>query len=230
MLMKFLTNLISLFYPDLCIICGNNLVEGEQFLCLHCLHKIPKTFYHLRDSNPAEQRLRGKIPYEKISSFLYFEKGGETQKMIHQIKYKGNKKFARWLGELMAEDIKKSTFFNDIDYIVPVPSHKKRIRQRGFNQAEELAKGISQTTNIPINTDCLQKTGSNISQTRKGVYERWINNQYVFSLKDEHSFSGKHILLIDDVMTTGATLESCAQCITTCNNTKISILTLAITR
>ncbi len=223
-----LNSLLSLFFPETCCACGNPIVEGETFICLHCLCKLPLTGYHQHLSNPAEERFRGKFEYEKIASFLHFEKGGHAQKIVHQIKYKNNEVFGIWLGQCMAEEIAVSDFFSEIDLIVPIPLHKKKRKKRGYNQAEALASGISQKLGIPCNIENLQKIKANTSQTKKGRYERWLNSLETFMVRDTEIFANKHILLIDDVITTGATIESCVHCIQSNNNTKISVLTLAI--
>jgi ComF family protein len=220
--------LISLFYPDICYICDNPVVEGEKHICLYCLCKLPQTGYHLHLSNPAEERFRGRFAYQRISSYLHFEKGGYTQKVVHQIKYKNSEDFGIWCGQLMAEDMQASGFFAGIDLIIPVPLHKKRMKKRGYNQAEALAKGLSKRCGIPVNKDSLLKIKANVTQTKKGRYERWLNSTDTFIVAYPEMLSGKHVLLIDDVLTTGSTLEACARQILACEDVKISILTLAI--
>ena len=222
-----LNALISVFFPDLCHVCNRTLTEGEAYICAHCLCKLPQTRYHTRLSNPVEERLRGRFPYRKITAFLHFEKEGIAQQIIHSIKYKGGETFGVWCGELMAEELLSSNFFEGIDLIVPVPLHKKKERKRGYNQAEAIARGVASKCNLPISTQILQKVRNNTSQTRKGRYERWLNNQDIFMVKQPELFVGKHILLIDDVITTGSTLESCSLCVLNCENTEISILSLA---
>ncbi len=223
-----LNAVFSLFFPDLCQSCSRPLVKGEFFICLHCFCQLPQTNYHLRPSNPAEELFRGKFDYEKISAFLLFEKGGKTQQIVHQIKYKNNKAFGFWCGQLMAEEMMPSGFFSGIDIIVPVPLHKKKQKKRGFNQAEAISRGIANKCNIQVDISNLQKSKGNTTQTKKSRIERWLNSRELFQINNKEIFSGKHILLIDDVVTTGSTLEACAQCIKSCKDLKISILTFAM--
>ena len=224
-----LTNLLFLFYPKRCVICGDSLIHNEDHFCLECSLKLPKTNYHLCDENRAVDRFAGKIPLIKASSYLYYDKDGIGQTLIAEIKYRKNQELGKWFGAYLAKDLVTSShFFQDIDYLVPVPLHPKKQRQRGFNQAEIIAKGVSQITNIPLETKNLYRSKANSSQTKKGVYERWKNTTGIFEIKDKHLFAGKHILLIDDVLTTGATLEVCATCLLSSPNSKVSFLTIAI--
>ncbi|MDR2627982.1 MAG: ComF family protein [Dysgonamonadaceae bacterium] len=222
--------LLSIIYPDVCCICSKSLVEGEKHICLYCLYKLPQTNYHLRLSNPAEECFRGRFIYQRVSSFFRFEKEGNVQKLVHRIKYKDDEALGVRCGRLMADKMIDSGFFSGIDLIVPVPLHKKKMKKRGYNQSEAIARGVSERCGIPVNNDSLIKFKSNTTQTKKGRYERWLNAMDVFAVLHPETFSGKHVLLIDDVLTTGATLESCARQILTCEDVKISILTLSISR
>jgi ComF family protein len=224
-----LSNLVSLLYPDLCVICGDPLIEQEKFFCFSCFLKLPKTNYHLIPENQAIERLAGRVSLEKASSYFYYNKGGVAQKLVSEIKYRGNRNLGEWIGNYIAKDMITSGFFQGIDYIVPIPLHRSREKKRGFNQAEKIAEGISQVTEIPLVTNNVFREKANISQTGKGVFDRWKNTQFLFNLKNPVLFKEKHILLIDDVLTTGSTLEAVAQCLLKAQSIKISILTLAIT-
>jgi len=223
------SNFISLLYPKLCVICGEPLIENEKYFCYSCFLKLPKTNYHLIPENSAIERLAGKISLEKASSYFYYNKGGIAQKVIAEIKYKGNRKLGEWIGNYLAKDMIPSGFFEGIDYLVPVPLHRSKEKKRGFNQAEKIAQGISQATEIPMETVNVFRAKANTTQTQKGVFERWKNTQNIFRLKNPELFNEKHILLIDDVLTTGSTLEALAQSLLESDGVKISILTLAIT-
>ena len=227
-LLNLLKNFLQLFFPKLCVGCSENLLENEDFLCLDCYLNLPKTNYHLIPNNLAFERFLGKVPIQKASAYLYYNKGGLGQKIVAAIKYQGNIYLGKWIGSCVANEMLTSGFFEDIDYLIPVPLHKKKVRMRGFNQSDVLAQGIAQITNIPIENKNLYRTKFNITQTQKGVYDRWKNTQFLFDLKDKKIFKNKHILIVDDVLTTGSTLESCIQALLKTENIKISILTLAI--
>ena len=222
-------NFVSLFYPDLCAICREPLVEDEKYFCFACFLKLPKTNYHFIPENPAIERLAGKVNLVKASSYLYYNKGGIAQKLIAEIKYRGNPDLGEWFGTYLAKDMVSSDFFKGIDYLVPVPLHRAKEKKRGFNQAEKIAVGIAKITKIPLVTKNVFREKANISQTRKGIFDRWKNTQNLFQVKDAELFNKKHVLLIDDVLTTGATLEALAQCLLKSQNISISILTLAVT-
>ncbi|MDR0541647.1 MAG: double zinc ribbon domain-containing protein [Dysgonamonadaceae bacterium] len=221
-------NLISLFYPPLCAGCSDALVSGEQFFCSECFADLPKTNYHLCKNNRAYEQLSIRFPVQKAAAFLYYNKNGLGQKTVAAIKYQGNTALGEWMAVLLANDLSPSGFFEGIDYLIPVPLHKKKQWDRGFNQSEVLAKGISSVTGIPLNTNILYRAKANVSQTRKGVFERWKNTQDIFQVKSAEFFKNKHLLLLDDVLTTGSTLEACARSLLQCENIKISVLTLAI--
>jgi ComF family protein len=221
-------NLISLFYPQLCVGCSDALVGSEQFFCPECFSKLPKTHYRSHQDNTAFDRFLGKVPIQKAAAYLYYNKDGLGQKTVAEIKYRGNIQLGKWIGAHLAADLLPSGFFEDMDFILPVPLHKKKLRKRGFNQSEIVAQGISGVTGIPVETHNLYRSQANVSQTRKGVYDRWKNTQGIFEVKNIESVENKHLLLVDDVLTTGSTLEACAQALLKCRNVKISILTLAI--
>lgn len=223
-----LYSFFSLFYPRLCIGCSSGLIEGEELLCLECIDRLPKTNYHLNHLNRAYEQLISKMPLQRATCYLYYNKGGIGQKIVASIKYHGNIYLAEWIAKCMVKEINKSGFFLGIDYIIPIPLHKKRFRQRGYNQAEILAKGISVLTGIPLNRENLYRKKFNNTQTEKGIYDRWINTQGIFDIKDKDLFQGKHILLIDDVLTTGVTIEVCAAALLKTKNIKVSVLALAI--
>ncbi|MDR1610617.1 MAG: ComF family protein [Candidatus Symbiothrix sp.] len=227
-LKKTIQAFVSLFYPKLCVICGNPLVADENHFCLECFLKLPKTNYHLNPDNQATDRFAGKIPLVKGASYLYYNKGGTGQKLIAEIKYKDNRHLGEWMGALLAKEWLSSGFFRDIDCLIPVPLHPSKERKRGFNQAEMIALGIAHVTGIQVNTKNVFRKKANTTQTKKGLFERWKNTKDLFEVKDLDFFKNKHILIVDDVLTTGSTLESVAQSILKAKEVKISLLCLAI--
>lgn len=222
-----ITDFLNLFFPNLCQACGKSLVRHENIMCLSCLHKLPKTNFEKHEDNPISRIFWGRANIHAATSFLFFNKGGNVQKLIHQLKYKGNVETGRYLGELLGNDLKKSSLFNSINLIIPVPLHKKKLHKRGFNQSEIIAEGISKAMHVPVNTDILHRLEHTKTQTKKTRYTRWENVKGKFGVVGHKNLTGKHILLIDDVLTTGATLESCAQTLLEVQETTVSMATLA---
>ncbi len=230
LLQVFFRSILSLFYPQYCCVCNKKLIDEEQYVCLDCLLKMPKTNYHFQPDNNASDRFHGKFPYEKVASFLYYNKGGWAQKVVVEIKYRGNIDLGRYMGELIAKEIQSSSFFDGIDLIVPIPLHRKRLRQRGFNQAEEIAKGVSRITGIAVCSNWVRRKKQNQTQTKKGRYARWLNTKEIFTSEKKENITHKHVLIVDDVLTTGATVEACTLSILqSYPDIKISVLTLAVT-
>ncbi|MDR2692006.1 MAG: ComF family protein, partial [Dysgonamonadaceae bacterium] len=213
----------------LCVTCGEPLVAGENYFCLECFLKLPKTNYHLIPDNRTTDRFAGKIPVAKGASYLYYSKGGISQKLIAEIKYRDNRNLGEWMGVLLAKDWLPGGFFHGIDCLVPVPLHPSKEKKRGFNQSEMIASGISQITGIRIDTKNIIRKKANETQTKKGRFERWKNTKDLFEAKNIDFFNSKHVLIIDDVLTTGSTLEAVARSILKATNVKISLLSLAIT-
>lgn len=224
-----LSHFLELFFPRLCVCCEDRLIEHEISICLNCLHKLPKTNHLITPDNKLEVFFAGRFPFERIASFAYFVKGGSIQKIIHEIKYKSNPQLAYYIGELCGKEILKSNFFGKIDYIIPIPLHRKRLKRRGYNQALLIANGISNKTGFSINVNNLIRVINNPSQTKNSRFERWKNTEGIFEIKDKTLFEDKHILLVDDVITTGSTIEVCAKLILSCTDTKISIFTVGVT-
>lgn len=220
---KIIHDFLSLFFPDLCVVCKHRLSEGEQYICTDCLLLLPKTNFHLQPENRLEQFFAGRIPFQRAAAYAYFVKGGSMQHIVHELKYNHNPKIGYFMGELCGENMKGSNFISDIDLLVPVPLHPKREKQRGYNQSYEICKGISAITEVMVDNTTLVRTVNNPSQTKNSRFDRWKNVEDIFSITNPEFFENKHILLVDDVITTGSTLESCAKEILKCKGSKVSI-------
>jgi len=181
----------------------------------------------MHENNPISRIFWGRANIHAATSFLFFNKGGSVQKLIHQFKYKSKIETGRYLGELLGKDLLQSDLFNTIDVIIPVPLHKKKLHTRGFNQSDIIAEGIGKTMHVPAIMDTLIRTEFTETQTKKARYTRWENVKGKFGIQNPQTIEGKHILLVDDVLTTGATLEACAQTLLEVPNTKVSLATLA---
>jgi len=219
--------LTELLFPRLCIICGDRLIEQEQWICLDCLHHIPRTNYHLEPDNRVAQLFYGRVQIEYATSFFYFSKGSKYQSLLHNLKYKGMKELGEEIGKQFGIDLLQSPEFSSVDVICPVPLHPSKEKKRGYNQSWWIASGIAQQMNKELSDNNLKRVTATETQTRKNRFERWQNVEGIFKLSDPEAFSGKHILLVDDVVTTGSTLEACAQTLLSQTNARVSIATLA---
>ncbi len=226
--MTLLRNLFRLIYPALCPGCGESLLPGEHDLCLHCQLTLPYTRFSTTPFNSTEQRLTGRFPLHAATSYLYFNNETLGRPIVHSIKYNGNIHLARTMGRHMAQDLLQSHRFDNIDLIVPVPLHWRKLLKRGYNQSEELSRGLSQVLHIPVSTHNLIRTTYTETQTHKDRSERLSNMQHVFRVKHPESLQGKHILVIDDVITTGATLDAACQPLASIPDITISVATLCI--
>jgi ComF family protein len=223
-----LNDFFDLLYPNLCVVCGMNLHRNEQCLCLTCLNDIPKTNYHLQPDNLIEKRFWGKATIYRGTAFFFFQKGSAFQKLLHSLKYKGDKEIGQVMGKYAAVDLLDSDDFSSVDVIVPVPLHPQKLKKRGYNQSEWIGKGLSEILKVPQDITTLKRIKENTTQTRKSVFERYENTEGIFELSDKAALADKHILLVDDVLTTGSTLEACIRELSQINGIKISIFTLAV--
>ena len=221
-------DLFDLLFPDLCVVCGNNLLKNEQHICMTCLHNIPKTNFHLSKDNPIEKRFWGKVPIFRSTAFFFFQKGSPFQKLLHCLKYTGNKEIGEILGKYAAVDLLDSPDFATVDVIIPVPLHPQKYKLRGYNQSEWIGNGLSIILGKAQDTNSLVRIHENATQTKKNVYERYENTDGIFKLSDKETLKGKHVLLVDDVLTTGSTLEACVRALLDVEGIRISIFTLAV--
>lgn len=219
---------VHLFFPRQCVVCGEVLQEGEEILCMKCNIDMPRTNYHLCKDNPVERMFWGKVSLERASSYFFYHKGSDFCNILWRLKYGGRKDVGCAMGRFMAAELLPYGFFSDIDLIVPVPLHPRKKELRGYNQSECIARGIAEVTGIPVDVLSVSREKHTGTQTRKSAYERWENVGGIFSLHCSEAFKGKHILLVDDVLTTGATITACADAFGRVEGVRVSILTLAV--
>ena len=226
-----LKNLLSatlhLFYPHVCAGCGSDLLENDTLLCLKCLNDLPYTYFAFHENNPVEKIFRGRIAFSAAAAEFYFAKGSLIQSLVHQLKYKGNRKIGFYLGELMGYHLLESKRFNDIDVLIPVPLYPDKERKRGYNQAAVICEGLSSVMQVPVLNNNLIRQRITDTQTRKHRPERWENVNGSFAIKEKDVIKDASVLLVDDVITTGATLEACADVLKTVENTRVYIAVLA---
>ncbi len=227
--MSIFGDFFSLLYPELCPICGEALISGEKILCTSCFYKLPKTDFHLDDKNPIHDLFLGRINLQDVAAYLYFKKGGGVQQLIHEFKYKSKVEIGNFLGENYGYELLKTDWIKSIDCIIPIPLHHKKLKKRGFNQSEEFAAGISKVLDLPLRTDLLKRTKFSETQTRKSKYKRWENVKDIFEIENTEYLKESHILLVDDVITTGATIEAAARHLVDAAKAKVSVAALAFT-
>lgn len=215
-----------MFFPELCSGCGKNLFKSEHLICIDCIYHLPYTDFHLDKDNRVARQLWGRIPFKQASAYLYFQKGLRVQNLMHQLKYNSKPEVAYKLGEMYGMKLLNSEMMENVEAIVPVPLHPARLRKRGYNQSEHFAMGLSTSLKIPVNTSLIRNIYTQ-TQTRKSRFMRYENMKEVFDLAQNHSLENKHVLLVDDVITTGATIEACALELTKITGLTISIATIA---
>ncbi|MBU2553756.1 MAG: ComF family protein [Bacteroidales bacterium] len=224
---SWLIDLFGLLFPDLCAACGQPLVRGEKVICMGCHYNLPRTDFHLFEDNPVSRIFYGRVHLEAATSYLFFNKGGKVQHLMHQLKYKKNKEVGTYIGKLLGHDLKKDGLFQHTQVVVPVPLHPKKQRIRGYNQSEQIAIGLAEAMQISYSTNNLIRNTFTETQTKKSRYSRWENVSGKFSVIHPEKLEGKNVLLVDDVLTTGATLEACAQELIKVKGIKVSVATLA---
>ena len=216
----------GLFWPNLCACCSTGLMRGERYICSHCMHELPVTNFHKEPDNPVSQIFIGRVMIEHATAGYFFRKGNRIQKLVHQIKYAGQKEIGAMLGQETGKSL-RDTCFAEVDLLVPVPLHPQKLQKRGYNQSEWIARGMAGALDKPVDTQTLFRRFYTTTQTRKKRFDRWENVDSGFGLANPDVFARRHILLIDDVITTGATLEACIHAVLAAPGTKVSIATLA---
>lgn len=223
-------DLLSLLFPESCYACDGAMARGEKYICTSCNIKLPYTNYHVHGAtelNPLQKRFWGKVPVRFAFSYLLFVPKGRVQRILHKLKYKGAKELGVHLGNRYGALLSDHYYAEQFDLIVPVPLHKYKMRRRGYNQSAYFGKGLSESMNVAFKPDALLRSIDTGTQTRKNRLDRWQNVEHVFQVKDPESIKGKHILLVDDVLTTGATLEACAVALLAGGATEVSVAAIA---
>lgn len=221
-------NLLNLFYPKTCQICEKILVINERVICVNCIHELPVTNFHLDNENMVKKVFYGRMEIEQATALLLFHKKGSVQKLIHQLKYRGHTEIGSFLGDWLGADLVDTSTFKNIEAVVPVPLHRKKLKSRGFNQVEGFGKAIANALGVPYLDNVLLKKSFSNTQTVKARLGRWGNIEETFVLANDSLIKNKHVLLVDDIITTGATLEACAAVIKDAGGVKISIATMAV--
>jgi len=222
-----LADFVSLLFPDLCVACGESLMVNEHLLCTDCRFNLPYTNFHLQPDNIVAQQFWGKLKLEGAYTLFYFSKGGKVQNLMHRFKYNGMKEIGNLLGNIAGAQLAKNEIFKSVDYIIPVPLHKKRLRQRGYNQSACFAEGLAQQLNAAVEEHNLVRPTATETQTHKSRFERFENMQEVFMVLNQTKLKNKHVLLVDDVITTGSTLEACGAQLLKIEGLKLSVATIA---
>lgn len=228
--MIFIKDVFELFFPRQCVCCKQILTRNERVVCTFCKHELPLTKFSKVSKNELEKSFYGRIPLQAGTALFYFKKAGKVQQIIHHLKYKNRQEIGIFAGQWLAEKIKKGKRFLNIDVIVPVPLQKEKFKKRGYNQVATFGKTLAKELNCEYCEDVLKRISVKTSQTHKNRMERWENVKNSFKATAPNYFTNKHILLIDDVITTGATLEACYIALSNSKNSKISVASIAFTQ
>jgi len=214
---------LQLLFPHVCSGCGSDLLNEENELCMHCLANMPETNFHLYPNNPIEKKFWGRLSLVSATAQYYFTKESLMQHLMHQLKYKGNKELGKQLGRLMGADLNASNRFNGIDALIPLPLFAAKEKRRGYNQSTILCEGIAEVMTAEILNDVITRPEHTETQTKKGRIERWLNIEGKFELLRPEKIQNMHVLLVDDIITTGATLEACGQELMKAGNLSLSL-------
>ncbi len=228
-MLKPFQNIFNLFFPELCLICENSLIESNQILCITCRLNLPVTNFSNWENNEVEKSFYGRVDIKAATSLLYFNRKGSVQQLIHQLKYKNQQEIGVFLGNWLGDEMVLSKRFNQLDGIIIVPLHKNRFKKRGYNQVAKFGEALSKKLEVPLFNEVLIRISKSKTQTFKSRFERSKKLEEHFQLADKEILKRKHILLIDDIITTGATLEACCIPLLQADNIKISIATMAYT-
>lgn len=227
---RLLQDVASLLFPKLCCACGESCYAGEKEICTACLADLPFTDFHQYPDNPVAKQFWGRLPLEAAMAMLYFKKGSKVQRLMHHLKYKDRPELGTYLGKLLGQQLLKAPGFATIDYIIPVPLHPRKEHFRGYNQSLCIATGLTEVLQKPVDALQLIRKKSTASQTRKSRFTRYENMQTVFEVLHPNKLIDTHILLVDDVVTTGATLEACGTALFKHGINKLSVACVAFSR
>ncbi len=226
--MGLLNDFFKLIFPLTCAACGKVLVKNERVICLSCNYNLPRTNFHYDCNNPVSRIFWGRIRIENATAFYFFNKGSSFRHLVHELKYNNRKDIGMELGRIFGYEISGVEGFSQVDMVIPVPLHMKKLKKRGFNQSEFIARGISEALCKPLDVCSVIRSFNSSTQTRKNRYDRWLNVAGIFTVVNPDILIGKHILLADDVITTGATIEACAAEILKVEGSKVSVAALAV--
>ena len=224
------SDLLHLLWPEVCAACSNGLYRGEKVICTRCLYHLPRTGFHAEPGNPVEKAFWGKTPVFSATALYHFNKGERVQQLIHSLKYRGEQEAGHFAGFLLGKELLTTSRFSVIDRIVPVPLHITKLRSRGFNQSDCIARGVAEAMSVPVTTDFLVRNRITATQTKKSRYERFENVDRIFHINPKYEARPQHFLLIDDVITTGSTLTACAEVLNDIPGARVSIAALAYAR
>lgn len=219
---------MNLFFPKICEACQNVLKDNELLICVKCRHQLPLTNYHFEDPEAVKKVLYGRVSLKNATSLLHFSKKSIVQQLLHNLKYRGHEEIGLLFGEWLGAELKDIKAYNSIDVVIPVPLHKAKVRKRGYNQVTQFGKAIARALDADFSEGVLVKTKRTKTQVFKERIRRWSDQGAQFTIAENQSLKGKHILLVDDIITTGATIEACAQVLSTIDNITLSIATIAI--
>ena len=220
--------MLNLFFPKVCEACNNVLRDNELLICTSCRHQLPVTNFHFDNSESVKKIVYGRVKLENATALLHFSKKGIVQQLLHNLKYRGHEQISESLGKWLGSELKTINAYNDVDVVIPVPLYKSKLRKRGYNQVDKFGKEIAKALNVDYNDTVLVKTKSTKTQVFKGRLKRWNDDGALFNIAENKSLNGQHILLVDDIITTGATIEACASVLLKIENIKLSLATMAI--
>jgi ComF family protein len=221
-------NLLNLFFPKICEACNNVLLDNELMICTNCRHQLPITNFHFEDSEKVKKILYGRVKLDNATALLHFSKKGIVQQLLHNLKYRGHEEIGAFFGKWLGAELREIEAYNSIEVVIPIPLYKTKLRKRGYNQVTKFGKEIAKALNADYNDTVLIKSKATTTQVFKGRLTRINDDGALFNITENKSLIGKHILLVDDIITTGATIETCATVLLKIDNIKLSLVTMAI--